>query len=70
MLYIFRSVFLLLDIAPGSWLGMFMLPVLVIAVVIVAAAVLVRTIMARKPKSAEKNEKGDAETDKSKDGDK
>ncbi len=70
MLYIFRSASLLLDIAPGSWLGMFMLPVLAVAVVIYAVALLFYTIRERKRKSAEKNEKGDAETDKSKDGNK
>ena len=68
MLNSLRSAFLLLDIAPIGGIGLIILPVLVVAVVILAAAVLVYTIRARKRRNAEKNEKDGAETGQSKDG--
>ena len=42
---LFDSAFcLLLDVVPSGWLGIFMLPILVIAVVIVAAVLLIYAI--------------------------
>ena len=68
MLNSLRNAFLLLDVAPIGGIGLIILPVLVVAVVILAAAVLVYTIRARKRKNAEKNEKDGAEIGQSKDG--
>lgn len=48
MLSILRSVFLILDIAPLSWAGLFLRPVLIAAVIVLAAAVLIMTIKERK----------------------
>lgn len=48
MLTILRSVFLILDIAPLSWAGLFLRPVLIAAVIVLAAAVLIMTIKERK----------------------
>ena len=39
-----KSAFLLLDIAPMSWTGLFLVPVLIIALIVVAAAVLIQTL--------------------------
>ncbi len=44
----FRSFFLLLDIAPLSWVGLFLRPVLIVALIVLAAAVLIMTIRERK----------------------
>ena len=48
MLSILRSVFLILDIAPLSWAGLFLRPVLIAAVIVLAVAVLIMTIKERK----------------------
>ena len=45
MISLFESAFyLLLDVAPVGWLGVLMLPLLVIAVAIVAAVLLIRAL--------------------------
>ncbi len=54
-----QSVFLMLDIAPLSWVGFFLRPVLILALVILAVAVLVMTLKERK--SAKRAQQGKAE---------
>lgn len=43
-----KSFFLLLDIAPLSWVGLFLRPVLIVALIVLAVAVLIMTIRERK----------------------
>ena len=57
---------LLLDIAPGSWAMLFISPVLVIALVILAVAVLVQSIRERKrEKNSARLEKATPEENRS-----
>ena len=48
-----HTFFHILDIAPLSWVGFFLRPVLILAVIVLAAVVLVQTIRERKRERAE-----------------
>ena len=66
MMNILRSVFPLLDIAPLSWAGLFLFPVLIVAVVVLAVVVLVQTIRERKRERAQQQAKDTSGTEQNK----